>query len=88
MDLAGNTLLHGYSFSPLSVKIGSTPAKTTVAESTKAAPIKTAAGTDKGISKWVWIGLGVLLVGAAAAGGGSDGGGDDTVSLTITTTEP
>ncbi len=36
-------------------------------------------GEKKGISKWVWIGLGVLAIGgiAAAAAGGGGGGGDD-----------
>ena len=35
---------------------------------------------ESGYSKWVWIGLGVVVVGAAAAlagGGGGGGGGDD-----------
>ena len=31
----------------------------------------------KKMSKWVWIGLGVLLAGGAAAVGGGGGGGDD-----------
>lgn len=31
--------------------------------------------TKKGMSKWVWIGLGVLLAGGAAAAGGGGGGG-------------
>jgi len=86
MDFAGNTLLHGHSFSPLSVKIGSTAAKPQVADSSEVAPKVAMPGAEKGISKWVWIGLGVLLVGAAA--GGSDGGGETTGTLTITAIEP
>ncbi len=45
----------------------------------------------KKISKWVWIGLGVLAVGAAAGGGGGGGGSDapppagaDTGDVTVT----
>ncbi len=84
-DFAGNTLLHGHSFSPLSVKIGNSKAvKEMVADSSDPV-IKTQAGAEKGISKWVWIGLGVLLVGAAAGG---DSGGDDTATLSITANEP
>lgn len=49
--------------------------------------VEAAPEEKKGISKWVWIGLGVLAVGgiAAAAGGGGGGGGggsdDADVSL-------
>lgn len=84
MDHAGNTLLHGHSFSPLSVKIGGTPTEPQIADTSKAPPIATKAVTKEGISNWWWVALGVLLVGAAA-GGGSD---DDTATLTITTNEP
>ena len=44
----------------------------------------------KGLSKWVWIGLGVLVAGGAAlalgggGGGGDDGGGDGTGDVSIT----
>ena len=30
-----------------------------------------------GVSKWVWIGLGVVAVGAALAAGGGGGGGGE-----------
>ncbi|MFH2063583.1 MAG: hypothetical protein ABIK15_00115 [Pseudomonadota bacterium] len=49
-------------------------------------PIETVKET--GISKWVWIGLGVLVVGGAAAmasGGGGGGGGDDGSSTPTAT---
>ena len=41
----------------------------------------------KGFSKWVWIGLGVLVFGGAAlalGGGGGDGGGDQAGEASIT----
>jgi len=88
MDHAGNTLLHGYSFSPLSVK---TVAGGTTIVASSAKPVKTD-DDDEGFfsNKWVWIGLGVIVLGAAAAGGGSSGGGggEPTATLTINTAEP
>ncbi len=91
-DLAGNTLLFGYSFSPLTIAV--VPAAmgdiaiengtTTVTSSTKVGEEKS------GISKWVWIGLGVVVAGAALSGGG---GGNDpeplpTGTLTISGPTP
>jgi len=102
VDLAGNALLNGYSFSPL--KIGITSADTD-APATSAALVQTdvfpseqdpkdeSLGKNK-TNKWLWIGLGVLAVGvvAAVASGGDDGGGEaptaKTGSLTITAATP
>jgi len=87
MDHAGNTLLHGYSFSPLSVK-------TVAGGSTDVASTNQSAKSDddeEGFfsNKWVWIGLGVIVLGAAASGGGSSGGGGEpTATLTVNTAEP
>lgn len=80
-DLAGNTLLFGYSFSPLTIAV--TPAAVdnmAATDNTNAMMVTSAAeaGGEKeksGISKWVWIGLGVVAAGAALSGGG--GGGND-----------
>jgi len=92
MDLAGNTLLHGYEFSPLSVKIDSA-ADPGVADSTEQPMFDAETGEEKkGISKWVWIGLGALVVGAAALAGGSSGGdsppADSTATLSVNADEP
>ena len=91
-DLAGNTLLFGYSFSPLTIAvvpaamdaIATDNSNTTVATSVKVGEEKS------GISKWVWIGLGVVVAGAALSG---DGGGNDpepppTGTLTISGPTP
>ena len=93
MDLAGNTLLHGYEFSPLSVKIDS--ASPDVADSTEPAMFEEDSDKEKkGISKWVWIGLGALAVGALALSGGSSGGdsttttGDTTATLNVNASDP
>ena len=87
MDFAGNTVLHGHSFSPLSVKLDTT--NTLAAESNKDALINTESDDEKGISKWVWIGLGVVLVGAVASSSSSDGGGDEPATTgTVTITGP
>ena len=63
MDNAGNTLLHGYSFSPLSVKTVSTD--TAVATSSNGI----ATEAEESSNTWLWIGLGVLAVGVAASSG-------------------
>jgi len=47
-------------------------------------------GEKKGVSKWVWVGLGALAIGGAAlalgggGGGGDDNGGETTGSFTGT----
>ncbi|RDH82447.1 MAG: hypothetical protein DIZ80_09145 [endosymbiont of Galathealinum brachiosum] len=88
MDHAGNTLLHGYSFSPLSVKtVGAGAAIASSGEIKKNAE----EDDDEGglfSNKWFWIGLGVIVVGAAAGGGGGGGGGEPTATLSLTTAEP
>jgi len=85
MDHAGNTLLHGYSFSPLSVKTVSAGAVVAASDSSQ----KSSEDDDDSIfsNKWFWIGLGVVVVGAAAGGGGG-GGGEPTATLTVNTDEP
>ncbi|MCF6235722.1 MAG: hypothetical protein L3J70_05015 [Gammaproteobacteria bacterium] len=86
-DLAGNTLLRGYSFSPLIVNVN-TAVDSPTTESTASileAETKPEIEIEKSSSKkWLWIGLGVLAVGAiASSGGGSDG--DDPAPTTGTT---
>jgi hypothetical protein len=83
VDNAGNTILHGYSFSPLGVKmIGD---DTTVA----GASTSTAIEAEESSNTWLWIGLGVLAVGlAAAAGGGGDGGEPAATTGTVNITGP
>jgi len=83
-DLAGNTLLFGHSFSPLTIAVlpaagGSGDANVILAGS--------AFDVDKeketsGISKWVWIGLGVVVAGVALSGGG---GGSDSPEPEVST---
>ena len=92
-DLAGNTLLRGYSFSPLVVSFG--PAESPPAEEQEQ-QIKSITQKEPSSSpnKWIWIGLGALALGAvAASSGGSSSGpvdvaGDEGLSATITTTDP
>ena len=84
MDNAGNTLLHGYSFSPLSVK---TVADDTAVASSNSGTAYFEAEESSSIwsNKWLWIGLGVVAVGLAAGGGGGGGGGGGTDPPTTTT---
>ncbi len=78
VDGAGNSLLHGYAFSPLSVKTINDNAL--IANSQNAKP-RTEEDDDRIFSnKWFWIGLGVLVAGAAAGGGGGGGGSEPTAT--------
>lgn len=91
MDLAGNTILHGYSFSPLSVKVDTSGLQPDLAGSTLPAALEPKEDDEKkGISKWVWIGLGAVALGALALGGGSSGGDStpSTATLNVTAAEP
>lgn len=75
VDAAGNSLLHGYAFSPLSVK---TTGGDVVAANTQNAKPRSEDDDDSIFTnKWFWIGLGVLVAGAAAGGGGGGGGGGE-----------
>jgi len=84
-DQAGNALLLGYAFSPIAVVVEHPPLKEQVASSSamdSTIPMKTS-GTapekkyeSESSYKWLWIGLGVLAVGALASSGGGGGGGD------------
>ena len=84
MDNAGNTLLHGYSFSPLSVKTTNGDAATVASGDTAAI----LASEEESSNTWLWIGLGVLAAGvvavAAGGGGGDDGGTTSTETGTAT----
>lgn len=78
-DLAGNTLFFGHLFLPLVVTVA--PAADVDGRETKIVAAKeskaVSANKEKksGVSKWVWIGLGVVVAGALAGGGGGGGGG-------------
>ena len=92
-DLAGNTLLFGYSFSPLTIAV--VPAVTDdIATEDSNTTVATSAKVDEeksGISKWVWSGLGVVVAGAALSGGGGGGNGSEpppTGTLTISGPTP
>jgi hypothetical protein len=94
VDKAGNSILHGHTFSPLIVGVTTkAPPKSQSALAT----ISDQPEEKRGISKWVWIGVGVLALGAAAAGGGGGGssggepppaGLDEPTTGTITLTAP
>jgi len=94
-DLAGNSLLRGYSFSPLTLKAKPKAPVKLAKETTTMEPTAEKPGKKK--PNWLWIELSVLAVGAVAAlagkgGGRGGGGGDDppatTGSLSITAPVP
>ena len=90
-DTAGNSVLYGYSFEPIKLSVLS--GADSIADNTDTEFSE--ASTDnpkekkKGGSKWIWIALGALAVGAiaaAASGGGGDGGGSsggDSGTITV-----
>ncbi|NOZ52361.1 MAG: hypothetical protein GXP08_04325 [Gammaproteobacteria bacterium] len=87
-DLAENTVLLGQRFLPLTIAI----APATVPQKIPPAvqePIDDKISTKKGgVSKWVWIGLGVLAVGALASGGENSDKVPPTATGTATITGP
>jgi len=91
-DLAGNTLLFGYSFSPLTIAVVPVAADNIAVTDNSDTNIAVEEKKKSGISKWVWVGLGVVVAGAALSSGG--GGGNDseppptTGGLTISGTAP
>ena len=101
-DLAGNSLLRGYSFSPLKITVedkalatSEPQANTGMVAALEEPPVLSSKSKEKKESiwknKWLWIGLGAVVIGAAAAGGG--GGGDDdngggTGTLTVSAPVP
>ena len=84
MDHAGNTLLHGYSFSPISVK--TTNGGAVAAAPSSKIPKAFEKDEEESSNTWLWVGLGVLAL--AAAGGGGGGASTPTATLTVTTAEP
>jgi hypothetical protein len=74
-DAAGNSLLHGYSFSPLSVSVVDPGSGQSIVSQDSKSQVK----TGNKSKKWLWIALGALAVGAiaAAAGGGEDNPPED-----------
>jgi len=87
-DSAGNTLLHGYAFSPVIIAIKPSVTDTTLTALTEPEPKPV---KETSYKKWLWIGLGALAVGAIAASGGGGGGGDDgpeQPTITVTTPVP
>ena len=78
-DQAGNILLRGRSFDPLTLTIPATEvAGTQVLEPAKKP--KPAPAKKTGISKWVWIAAGVVVAGVAGAVALSGGGGGDSTN--------
>jgi len=73
-DYDGNSLLYGYSFSPLLLPIAKNSSKSTTELAQDETPgVQAPQKTHKKkINKWVWVGLGVLAAGVFAAVAGGD----------------
>ena len=81
-DAAGNRVIRGYAFSPLVRRIGDGSAPGALAGDVPGEPASSGGGTRR----WLYIGLGVLAVGAAAAALGGDDGGSEAGPNTFTVT--
>jgi hypothetical protein len=78
-DLAGNSLLHGYSFSPLKVSvISALDSSKALSETDEPNMSNTSQLPKKKSNNWIWISLGALAIGAIAAAASSGGGNDDS----------
>jgi hypothetical protein len=77
-DLAGNSVLYGYSFEPIKLSVVSDSQATTAENDSTFDEVSNADPKEKkkGSYKWVWIALGALAVGAVAAAASGGGGGD------------
>ncbi len=81
-DLAGNTVLRGFDFSPLKILVGSPGLEKAIA-STPSEDLSAEVQKKEqktGVMKWVLIGMGVAAaagLGIALGGGGGGGGGGD-----------
>jgi len=94
-DTSGNTLLHGYSFSPIILSFeGSTNTVAADPESIAAFDkdaMPGASHTPLWKNKWLWIGVGAVAVAVAASSNSSDGGspsatpGGPSVPVVVTT---
>lgn len=76
-DSSGNTLLHGFSFSPIVLSFKEGTANVVSDPSNKAVAFDQGVGSGSQSiwkNKWFWIGIGVAAV-AVASSGGSDSGG-------------
>lgn len=84
-DTSGNTLLRGFTFEPLVLKIGEGSSGSDQLASQSTDEVKKSGSSS---SKWLWIGLGVLAVGGLAAGGGGGGGGGGNEDPSVTINAP
>ena len=89
VDLAGNVLLHGFSFSPLIVSVsptsdgGAARAAVLTGGSIAVSNGDSAKGSEKLYkNKWLWIGVGVVAAGIIASQSGSDDSGGVTAKPT------
>lgn len=78
-DTAGNSVLYGFSFSPVAVAVASTsplqPKSTIPKKDSSAFASNGTSKSKKSGKKWIWIGVGAaVLAGLAASGGGGDSG--------------
>jgi hypothetical protein len=90
-DTSGNSVLYGYSFEPIKLSVVSDSGFTADVLDGNSQPANDTSKAQKEHgSKWMWIALGVLAVGAvaASAGGGDGGGGGGGDSGTVTVSGP
>jgi len=82
-DLAGNPALPDLLSDPYEITVPvMTTMKNNITQSPTAEPAQVLVHERDGISKWVWIGVGIVAVGALAGGLGSGGGSGSSTAAT------
>ncbi len=81
-DKAGNSVLYGFSFSPVAIAVATEaplqPESTIPKTDSSAYASKGSGSGKKSSKKWIWIGLGAAVLAGLAAGGGGGGGSSDS----------
>ena len=85
-DKAGNSVLYGFSFSPVAIAVASKaplqPESTIPKADSTAFASKASSKTKSSSKKWLWIGIGAAVVAGLAAGDGGSSGSSNGSSTT------
>ena len=87
-DNAGNSVLYGFSFSPVAIQVSEHAPSAVAKNETNPFNDKKKSGAKKSSKKWLWIAIGAAVVAGAAAAGGGGGGGTETSTVDIDVVAP
>ena len=88
-DNAGNSVLYGFSFSPVAIQVSEHAPSAVAKQDTNPFNDKKKSSAKKSSKKWIWIAIGAAVVaGAAAAGGGGGSGGGEPSTVDVDVVAP